>query len=96
MHYATGATKCTGGGAMLCRHWDWIPQLKQQSADQAQGHTHLPLRMRCRAWHMQEGQAAELCVQRGHTAACRSTFCLSRKRRWAVELVSLHKEWGHR
>ena len=64
---------------------------------QAQVHTQLPLKMsklHNGALHMQEGRAAELCVQGTHTDAHRSTFCLSLKRRWAVELVSLHKR-GH-
>ena len=58
-------------------------------------HTQLPLTMpklHGSALHMQGGQAAELCMQRCHTDAHSSTFCLSRKRRCAVELVSLHKK----
>lgn len=47
------------------------------------------------ARHKQEGQVAELCLQRKHTAKHSSTFCLSRNRRWAVELVSLHKRREH-
>ena len=67
-------------------------------AYQKQMHTHLSLKMprlQGFAWHMQEGQAAKLWVQINHTDAHSSTFSLSRKWRWAMVLVSLHKKMGH-